>query len=261
MVVAGTEYYEQPALWERQRANPEEEARAQLLADLVPPDARAVVDVGCGNGFITNRIRNPVVIGVDTSAGLLRSLRCHAVAGSAEALPLKEGSADVVILSEVLEHLATESLQRLVNEIRRLRPRRLIISVPEEEDIGFSVCVCAYGHAFHPSRHVQSLGVEDLEALFPEYRSTYVQRWTRTVRYSRWVRRLARALGIRFYVPEAVCPVCGGRAVPRPLPLVLFFRAFSGPDRILNQARGKVWTYHVIVVLEKREGPPTSGAR
>ncbi|MBW4707136.1 methyltransferase domain-containing protein [Roseobacter sp. YSTF-M11] len=77
-----------------------------------------VVDIGCGNGLLTEEIARAVgssgqVIGIDPSDDMrtAASLRCSAfqtteiVNGSADALPLKDGEVDKVVAVQVLEYL------------------------------------------------------------------------------------------------------------------------------------------------------------
>lgn len=115
-----------------------------LLAEADGP--QAIVDVGCGDGEATGlvgKLGDPghtghirhTVVGVDWSMMALRGAQRHGlllVRGSIDApgLPLGTGSVDVVILSEVIEHLVdTDSA---LDEIHRvLRPGgRLLVSTP-----------------------------------------------------------------------------------------------------------------------------------
>ena len=101
--------------------------------------AQRIVDVGCGDGSATSLVsdlsaRN-TVIGVDWSATALARARARGllvVQGGVDTsgLPLPDGCADVVIMSELIEHLVdTDSA---VDEIRRvLRPGGvLLLSTP-----------------------------------------------------------------------------------------------------------------------------------
>jgi len=46
-------YYEQPDLWNSPPQPFQQKVRADILR-LIPKDVRSLLDVGCGNGFITN---------------------------------------------------------------------------------------------------------------------------------------------------------------------------------------------------------------
>jgi len=87
--------------------------REEILAALVPVGL-AVVDAGCGDGFLTELLaeRCERVVGVDHSPERLAVARARLDAGNVafeqgevDALPLRAGSMDVVIFSMVLHHV------------------------------------------------------------------------------------------------------------------------------------------------------------
>jgi 2-polyprenyl-3-methyl-5-hydroxy-6-metoxy-1,4-benzoquinol methylase len=106
-----------------------------LLADMDGP--QVIVDVGCGDGAATGMVRRlgHTVVGIDWSIRALRHAQQQGLllirgAVDAPGLPLATGSVDVVILSEVIEHIVdTDSA---IDEIHRvLRPGgRLLLSTP-----------------------------------------------------------------------------------------------------------------------------------
>ncbi len=108
---------------------------ASVLAEAEGP--QVIVDVGCGDGSATRLMRRlgHTVVGIDWSIMALRHAQREdllLVRGAIDApgLPLGTGGVDVVILSEVIEHLVdTDSA---IDEIHRvLRPGgRLLLSTP-----------------------------------------------------------------------------------------------------------------------------------
>jgi SAM-dependent methyltransferase len=115
--------------------------QARMLAAVLAQrtGAQRIVDVGCGDGSATALVRGlnarNTVIGVDWSATALAQARARGllvVQGGVDTsgLPLPDGCADVVIMSELIEHLVdTDSA---VDEVRRvLRPGGvLLLSTP-----------------------------------------------------------------------------------------------------------------------------------
>jgi 2-polyprenyl-6-hydroxyphenyl methylase / 3-demethylubiquinone-9 3-methyltransferase len=90
--------------------------RFELLQRWLGTDwrGRTVVDLGCGGGFLTVPLvrAGARVIGVDVAPRALRSARRELgegwvpVVGDLAAPPIRPASADVVILADVLEHVA-----------------------------------------------------------------------------------------------------------------------------------------------------------
>lgn len=107
-----------------------------------------VLDLGCGAGWVTRELseKGVRVVGLDLSKRGLRKARTVApkaafVFGDGYALPLRDGSLDGAVLSEVLEHLAHP--EDVLREVRRtLRPGgKLVVSVPYREEIRWTLCV------------------------------------------------------------------------------------------------------------------------
>jgi SAM-dependent methyltransferase len=108
---------------------------ASVLRDVSGP--AVVLDVGCGDGssLETTALGNPghQFAGVDWSADGLRRARSRGLTvlrGGLDALPVASGTADVVIMSELIEHLV--DTDGAVAEVRRvLRPGgSLLLSTP-----------------------------------------------------------------------------------------------------------------------------------
>lgn len=102
--------------------------------------ARTVLDAGCGEGFVTRHLaqQDPTLrlTGVDlnqeaiqyaqTNFGELATFRT----GNLYKLPFSDKSFDLVMCSEVLEHL--EDTDRAVCELKRVARRHVLITVPRE---------------------------------------------------------------------------------------------------------------------------------
>ncbi len=98
-----------------------------------------VLDIGCGEGYITKHIKEYkkglVVEGIDFYDEVIEiaSVRYPEIKfsqGSVYNLPYQDNSFDLLILSEVLEHL--EEPVTAINEIKRVSKRYCIITVPNE---------------------------------------------------------------------------------------------------------------------------------
>ncbi len=134
------EFYEDPAVpvsSGQDRARRQARMLTTVLRTVSGP--AVIVDIGCGDGLATGEAArlNPghQFVGVDWSADALRQARVRGLAliraGVEESgLPLAPASADVVIMSEVIEHLV-DTDSALDGAFRILKPGgSLLLSTP-----------------------------------------------------------------------------------------------------------------------------------
>src|SRR5713226_5215947 len=86
-----------------------------LLQDYAPQSVRLVVDLGCGTGRFTAALAGAFdasVVGIDPAANMraMAEAKPHSasvrfVSGWANCIPLEEGAADLVFMSQVLHHV------------------------------------------------------------------------------------------------------------------------------------------------------------
>jgi len=107
-------------------------------------EGRDVLDLGCGVGFFggTAKERGARVVGLDFSAvalGLCRQRQpgMAVLRGDATALPFPDARFDVVLLNDIIEHLAEEPGRTMIEEVFRvLRPGgRLVVDTDNDEFI------------------------------------------------------------------------------------------------------------------------------
>lgn len=110
-----------------------------MLTMVRPIAPRRLLEVGCGDGyvldFLSRHLTPARAVGVDLSTDVVsRAKRCYPHlafgAGSAYCLPYAARSFDLVVVSEVLEHLAQPALA--LEEIQRVSARYCLFSVPHE---------------------------------------------------------------------------------------------------------------------------------
>lgn len=99
----------------------------RTLAALLPPLAgKAAVDIGCGTGrWLEVLVRGGArpVVGVDLSSAMLRvagakpALRDHLVRADGRLLPMRSGTAEIILVSFALRHIA--ELTAFAREIAR----------------------------------------------------------------------------------------------------------------------------------------------
>jgi ubiquinone/menaquinone biosynthesis C-methylase UbiE len=233
-------YYEQDALWTRP-IDATNRHRIEHTLRLVPDDVETVLDLGCGQGVITNHLAPHYrVTAFDLSASALGHVdpQARRVQGGALALPFRDGSFDLVLASQVIEHFPDEQQAAILAEMRRVSKRYVLIGVPAEEDIaGASVTCPACKARFHVNHHYRSYTNPMMERLtgwtLMELRTCGGQRAV----VHPLLRSLGRAAGGTFETPHALCPACAAPYPVRPRPLSSL--ALKGANLVWRRATGK----------------------
>jgi len=129
-------------------------SRSKQLLDWIPEGSLFVLGVGCNSGglekIILQHKKGSIVYGIDVNkdlVGLAIQKGIISKVAKAEDLPFKDGFFDVVILSEILEHVF--DVEKVVNEsLRVLKKGGLIIgSVPHPK--GFNAQKGVENHLYH----------------------------------------------------------------------------------------------------------------
>jgi len=111
-----------------------------VLDEILPAGDPVVVDVGCGDGSLVRHLarRGAHVVGVEVGAEPLARARAHdRVAderyeqAGAQALPLDDGAADVVVFSNSLHHVPGDLLDTALAEAARVLRPGVVLYVQE----------------------------------------------------------------------------------------------------------------------------------
>ena len=134
---------------------------------------RTLLNIGCGDGYLelTARQRKWKVMSVDPdrkSVERLKGLGIDARCARIEGLPMGAESVDVVICTEVFEHLTPETLDTGLDQIKRvLKPGGLLIgTVPYRENLAVSTVFCPdCRKSFHRWGHLQSFDESAMQTI------------------------------------------------------------------------------------------------
>ncbi len=90
-----------------------QDRRLDLIRQYVPLEGRRILDIGCGLGMYVEKFRrySPHVFGVDIDQEKVEAARKrlpNISLAPAEDLPFKDGSFDVTLLHEVIEHVVDD---------------------------------------------------------------------------------------------------------------------------------------------------------
>jgi 2-polyprenyl-6-hydroxyphenyl methylase/3-demethylubiquinone-9 3-methyltransferase len=168
--------------------------RAGLIASLVGGPGLDVLDLGCRTGALTQHYATGnTVTGVDVDHGALEQAVERLGIGTVwadveEGLPFDDGSFDVVVAGELLEHLG-DPAGTVADVFRVLRPGgRFVGSVPNSFRLKSRICFAAGRHPEADPTHLQLFTPAALRALLSE--SGDVEIRFAVGRYVRWHPRL-----------------------------------------------------------------------
>ena len=220
-------YYEQAWSYIALSISPQEEERIRETLSLIPEDCSSILDVGCGDGRITNRLLSQYrqVVGLESSREALRYVRAQKILGSVDSLPFPDGSFDLVLCCEVLEHLPFKVYPRAIEEIERVAAKYIVVTVPNNEDLKRSSVTCPHcGCVFNVSRHVRSFDRVRLQRLFSQFSLQNLLSCLSGKVYPAFLLNVAKTIKLLPDTPfpaTALCPQCGyshllmGEASPR----------------------------------------------
>jgi len=242
-------YYNQNEVW-GPYSSTRERNRADQILKMLPEKVFSILDVGCGSGVITNSIESPFVVGLDAARTPLMRVKKHAIQGSIDSFPLKANEFDLVIITEVLEHLDNETFIKAIQEVERLAASYLLISVPFDEDVESTLCKCIEcGNLFNPYYHCQRFGSLWFAKFFFNYQPIKIVYSTLTTPSSKWISSLKHKLGVYEYSDTAVCNECGNMAVKPNRVIEFFFNGMQLADRALKRLLNVQEPYHQIALL------------
>ena len=150
----------------------------------------SVLNIGVGNAYLEEQLiqRGISVSTLDPDEEAIARLRKYfkvsennEKVGYSQEIPFGDQTFDVVVMSEVLEHLNNDILARTLEEVSRvLRDGgRFLGTVPANENLASSETICpACGNQFHRWGHEQSFNKKRLEKILG---SVFPDVWVRAV--------------------------------------------------------------------------------
>jgi ubiquinone/menaquinone biosynthesis C-methylase UbiE len=146
-------------------ANNNREERIDKIITSIPKDVKKILDLGSGPGVIASRIpKNIEVTAIDDSETALSIIKqkypnistLKYSLGDKNILPYDDNSFDLIICSEVLEHLPNSVFKQTIKEINRVASSYVIISNPANDDTRSNVIRCNIcGARYHTVEHVR----------------------------------------------------------------------------------------------------------
>jgi glycosyltransferase involved in cell wall biosynthesis/SAM-dependent methyltransferase len=204
-------YYEQARLWGNAPDVYQVQVQADVL-DLLPDDVTSVLDLGCGDGFVTDALPAQLkVVGIDLSAEALRHVRRPGAVAVGQHLPFADGQFDLVMANDVLEHLDDATRAAVLNEMQRVARKYVLITVPHDEQIEANCAKCAdCGTVYHVHWHHHAFRVDEMVRLMePRFKAVEVRySGDMTLAPADPFVPLAQECGIYRTWSQGVCPQC-----------------------------------------------------
>lgn len=111
-----------------------------------------ILEVGCSWGYITNKVQGHT--GIDINQDTIELARkafpsyTFDCVDATKGLPYMDCSFDIVLLSEVLEHIPWDIVDSLVRESIRVARQKVLITLPIKSNVE---CACCFKHKWVPT--------------------------------------------------------------------------------------------------------------
>ncbi|MBY0403356.1 MAG: class I SAM-dependent methyltransferase, partial [Cyanobacteria bacterium] len=212
-------YFENDALWQSPLLPYQRQVQQDIL-QAIPDDVNSILDVGCGNGVITNILPQEIrVVGLDLSEAALSQVQRETKIGSITDLPFEDNSFDLVMANDILEHLTEEQQHQALREMQRVSSGYILITVPFLEDLNVGSIRCPTCQRFyHVNHHRQSFDLKRVQKLFktPASKNPEITCVKTILSGDRWsndppeIVFIKRLLGVdSSWSPHSVCLHCG----------------------------------------------------
>ncbi len=156
-------YFGRDDLWKREGCADYQEAQISAIRAMIPTNSRTLLDVGCGAGRLTNRLPDRLEIhGTDISPAALAKVEHPTTLAALPDLPFDDDSFDVVLCTDVPEHLPESIYERSLRELHRVARHRVFMGVPFAENSRGATSLCgSCGSLFHINDHRRRYELDD----------------------------------------------------------------------------------------------------
>lgn len=172
------------------------------------PSFTTLVDVGCGDGYLlyslAQKHKHAKLYGLDLTQKRIMTTKKHVpsaylLCSDIQLLPFSDNSFDIVICSEVLEHLP--DYKKTLNELFRITKNRLIITVPNEQPLTKVFCPkCKTIH--YLDGHLHSFSEADFRSFFSINEIHCIRKFHSIYTYNKMTLRLP--LFLRLFLDHCI---------------------------------------------------------
>ncbi len=148
-----------------------EEIRKNALLKMLPHKFSTVLDAGAYKGYISLALLEYAnnVIALDINKPEINHERIKCVQGNISSLDYPDNSFELVVCTEVLEHIEPKNLEKACSELLRVSSRYILVGIPYMQDTRVARTTCyTCGKKNPPWGHVSTFDNNKLDNLFPE---------------------------------------------------------------------------------------------
>ena len=154
----------------RYRASDAEMQRTSDVLRLVPGGCSTALDVGAREGHFSTLLAQRIarVTALDLEVPVIDDPQVQCVQGDLTRLQFAADAFDLVVCTEVLEHIDPPQLPQACAELTRVCAKYLLVGVPFRQDIRVGRTTCSQCRTHNPPwGHVNRFDIDGLLAMFP----------------------------------------------------------------------------------------------
>ena len=191
-----------------------ETLRISETISMIPQNIASILEVGCGDGRVSKGIDgNFTLIGTDIRSSEINKFPGTKFISDISNLPIKDKKFDLILSTEVLEHLDNKTFSQALGEISRVAKRYILITVPFEENLSVQWMKCSIcAQIFHAWGHLRKFNSQNLKELFDG--ADLVEKRFFSPNESRippFTYVIIKKLGNVWSTGNSLCPRCGSK--------------------------------------------------
>lgn len=234
--------------------------KIEKIFEIIPSDVKTIIDIGCGNGHITNALSKKFdITGVDRSQNALRHVESKKIKASCDQVPVEDKSFDLVFSSELIEHLEDDVFYKTIEEFKRISKKYIFLSIPNRENVKKNLIQCPECHyIYNRSYHLRGFTLAKIKKYFEEYEILYVCETGSLIRhYNQFLSMIKTKITppnswIPYYVMpkekrKTFCPKCEHK-----FDYPYRFNLFSFAIDMLNILLSPKRPYWLMIFLQKK---------